>query len=133
VGDARSYPDVPDDSFDVSVSFGVFVYFDSTDECRTALEELARVTKPGGRMMIGRMNSQEQFDARGEEYIRRNYAKYVPRQCKVDSRTFWHEEAERLGLKVIAVKQMGELYDIHAAKDSAMGCLRHCVYFEKPL
>ena len=44
------------------------------------LEELVRVTKPGGRLMVGRMNSKEIFDQLGEETIRRNYAKYVPRQ-----------------------------------------------------
>lgn len=133
VGDARKYEFIPDNSFDVSVSFGVFVYFDSQDECRTALEELVRVTKPGGRIMVGRMNSKEIFDRLGEEHIRKNYAKYVPRQCKVDSGTFWHEEAERLGLQMIAVKQMGEMYDIYAASDSAMGSLRHCVFLQKPM
>ena len=34
VGDARCYSQVPDSSFDVSVSFGVFVYFDSDAEVR---------------------------------------------------------------------------------------------------
>jgi len=133
VGDARSYPDVPDNSFDVSVSFGVFVYFDSLDECRQALEELVRVTKPGGRIMVGRMNSKEVFDAIGEETIKRNYAKYVPRQMKVESNSFWQIEADRLGISLVAVKQMGDLYDIHACGDPAMGRLRHCVYFEKPM
>ena len=30
--------------------------------------------------MVGRMNSKEIFDRLGEEHIRKNYAKYVPRQ-----------------------------------------------------
>eukprot|EP00657_Telonema_sp_P-1_P011341 TRINITY_DN637_c0_g1_i1.p1 TRINITY_DN637_c0_g1~~TRINITY_DN637_c0_g1_i1.p1 ORF type:complete len:266 (-),score=51.52 TRINITY_DN637_c0_g1_i1:233-1030(-) len=133
LGDARSYPDIPDNSFEVSVSFGVFFYFDSQEECIGALEELVRVTKPGGRVLVGRMNSKEKFDEMGEETVRRNYAKYVPRQCKVDSGVFWMEQAERLGITLLAVKQMGELYDIHACGDSAMGRLRHCAYFEIPL
>ena len=41
-----------------------------------------RVTKPGGRVMVGRMNSKEVFDQIGEETIKKNYAKYVPRQVR---------------------------------------------------
>lgn len=132
VGDARQYSDIPDNSFDVSVSFGVFVYFDSDDECRQGLEELVRVTKPGGRLMVGRMNSREIFEDIGEETIRQNYAKYVPRQAKVYSNVFWAEEADRLGLELIAVKRMGEMYNLQMAGDTAMGRLRHCAFFRKP-
>ena len=32
MGDARECKNIPDNSFDISVSFGVFVYFDSLDE-----------------------------------------------------------------------------------------------------
>ena len=40
------------------------------------------MTKPGGRVMVGRMNSKEVFDQIGEETIKKNYAKYVPRQVR---------------------------------------------------
>ena len=49
-------------------------------QVQAGFEELVRVTKPGGRVMVGRMNSKEVFDQIGEESIKRNYAKYVPRQ-----------------------------------------------------
>ena len=52
---------------------------------------------------------------------------------KVESNSFWQIEADRLGISLVAVKQMGDLYDIHACGDPAMGRLRHCVYFEKPM
>lgn len=133
VGDARQYTDIPDDSFDVSVSFGVFFYFDGIEEVQAGFEELVRVTKPGGRLMVGRMNSKEVFDKMGEAAIKKNYAKYVPRQAKVDSSRFWHSEAHRLGVNLIAVKRMDELYDLQMAQDRAMGALRHCAYFEKPI
>lgn len=32
VGDARRYPDVPSNTFDLSLSFGVFFYFDGDDD-----------------------------------------------------------------------------------------------------
>ena len=54
-------------------------------------------------------------------------------QAKVNSATFWQSEAHRLGVNFVAVKGMGELYDLATAGDKAMGRLRHCAYFVKPL
>eukprot|EP00656_Telonema_subtile_P020871 TRINITY_DN2192_c0_g1_i2.p1 TRINITY_DN2192_c0_g1~~TRINITY_DN2192_c0_g1_i2.p1 ORF type:complete len:311 (+),score=57.84 TRINITY_DN2192_c0_g1_i2:127-1059(+) len=132
VGDARKYEHVPSNSYDVALSFGVFFYFDNVDEVRKGLRELARVCKPGGRVMVGRMNSKEVIEQIPPETMKRNYAAYFPRQARVDSRSFWKEEGEKAGLKLDGVKSMGELYDLNTCGDNAMGRLRHCAYFTKP-
>lgn len=131
VGDARDYPQVASNSFDLSISFGVFFYFDSEEEVRKGLRELARVTKPGGRVMVGRMNSKEIIDQIPEKTLKSNYAAYFPRQAKVDSRSFWKVEAQAAGLELLDVKSMSELYDLQKCGDSCMGRLRHCAYFRK--
>ena len=43
MGDARKYEFIPDNSFDVSVSFGVFVYFDSQDEVIAGLAAASNI------------------------------------------------------------------------------------------
>jgi len=89
------------------------------------------VTKPGGRVMVGRMNSKEIIDQIPAEIMKRNYASYFPRQARVDSKTFWKDEAEVAGLEFLGVKAMNELYDLQQCGDACMGRLRHCAYFRK--
>eukprot|EP00658_Telonema_sp_P-2_P079945 TRINITY_DN7869_c0_g1_i1.p1 TRINITY_DN7869_c0_g1~~TRINITY_DN7869_c0_g1_i1.p1 ORF type:complete len:351 (+),score=72.46 TRINITY_DN7869_c0_g1_i1:119-1171(+) len=132
VGDAREYKHVPSDSYDVALSFGVFFYFDGEQDVRQGLKELARVCKPGGRVMVGRMNTKEVIEEIPSHVMKRNYAAYFPRQTRVDSRTFWQKEAAAAGLEFESVKSMDELYDLHRCSDLAMGRLRHCAYFRKP-
>jgi len=50
VGDGRSLP-FPDQSFDVVFSYSVLQHF-SKDDAKASIREAARVTKPGGRVLI---------------------------------------------------------------------------------
>jgi len=50
VGDGRSLP-FPDHSFDVVFSYSVLQHF-SKDDAKASIREAARVTKPGGRVLI---------------------------------------------------------------------------------
>ena len=45
-----------DASFDVVLSFGVYLYFDSHDYARRAFQEMHRVCRPGGTIFIGEVN-----------------------------------------------------------------------------
>jgi len=101
------------------------------DQVRRGLHELARVTKPGGVVFIGRMNTKEIIEEIPLDTMRRNYAAYFPRQARVDSRRFWKNEAKAAGLELMDVKPMEELYDLQRCGDACMGRLRHCAYFRK--
>jgi SAM-dependent methyltransferase len=57
VGDVRALP-FSDDSFDAIYSMGTIEHFDETER---AVEEMARVLKPGGRAIIGVPNRHDPF------------------------------------------------------------------------
>ncbi len=55
VAEASSLP-FADRSFDVVISWSVFFYFDSLEYAEKALDEMRRVTRPGGRIFVGDVN-----------------------------------------------------------------------------
>jgi SAM-dependent methyltransferase len=57
VGDVRALP-FPDASFDAIYSMGTIEHFDETER---AVEEMARVLKPGGRAIVGVPNRHDPF------------------------------------------------------------------------
>ncbi|MHA2036967.1 MAG: class I SAM-dependent methyltransferase [Promethearchaeota archaeon] len=122
--DIRDYSDIPSNSFDISISFGVFIYLESEKDIKIAFNELVRVTKPGGYIMIGRMNSKEKFV---NSLI--NFNTYVKYQCKVDSLTFWNNINK--DVQLIDVKQLSEIYNLEEMNDNIIGPYRHCAYFQK--
>ena len=57
IGDVRALP-FADDSFDAIYSMGTIEHFDETER---AVEEMARVLKPGGRAIVGVPNRHDPF------------------------------------------------------------------------
>jgi ubiquinone/menaquinone biosynthesis C-methylase UbiE len=57
VGDMRSLDGIDDDSFDVVVVNNSFIYLTSKEDMRRAVEELCRVTAPGGHVCFFHANS----------------------------------------------------------------------------
>lgn len=58
VADAARLP-FKDGSFSLVICFGVFLYFNSLEYARKVCEELIRVTRSGGRVLIGEVNDAE--------------------------------------------------------------------------
>lgn len=52
-GDIRNLSALENESFDHSAAFAVLCYLNDRDEARQALDELVRVTKPGGCIFLG--------------------------------------------------------------------------------
>jgi SAM-dependent methyltransferase len=57
VADSKDLNQTPDDSVDHAVSFGVFYYFANLDHAEQALSEMLRITKPGGNVYIGNVDT----------------------------------------------------------------------------
>ena len=126
VRDVRDYSDIPSNKFDISISFGVFIYFDNKQDIITAFNELVRITKPGGYIMIGRVNSRNKLT---EIKNNKTLNNYVKQQYTIDKDVFWNNIHD--GVKLIDVKNLSELYNLHKCNDETIGMYRHCAYFMK--
>lgn len=58
VGNITDLHMLPDHAFDCTLSFGVFPYLDSLDAAARAVQELIRITKPGGCVFIGEISDE---------------------------------------------------------------------------
>lgn len=61
VSEARNIP-FDDNSFDIVISFGVFFYFDSLEYAANVIDEMLRVLKPNGKILIGEINDLDKKD-----------------------------------------------------------------------
>lgn len=59
VGDARSCPALPSNHFDIACSFGTTMYLNSEQEVIMMLDEMRRITAPGGTLFVGEVSSAE--------------------------------------------------------------------------
>ena len=98
VGDVRALP-FGDDSFDAIYSMGTIEHFDETER---AVEEIARVLKPGGRAIVGVPNRHDPFLRPLFATALQAVGLYGYGYEKSYSRRALREMLERAGLEVVA-------------------------------
>jgi SAM-dependent methyltransferase len=98
VGDVRALP-FSDDSFDAIYSMGTIEHFDETER---AVEEMARVLKPGGRAIVGVPNRHDPFLRPLFATALQAIGLYGYGYEKSYSRRALREMLERAGLEVVA-------------------------------
>jgi len=98
VGDVRDLP-FRDDSFDAIYSMGTIEHFDETER---AVEEMARVLKPGGRAIIGVPNRHDPFLRPLLATVLQALGLYAYGYEKSYSRRAFRGMLERAGFSVVA-------------------------------
>jgi SAM-dependent methyltransferase len=98
VGDVRDLP-FPDASFDAIYSMGTIEHFDETER---AVEEMARVLKPGGRAIVGVPNRYDPFLRPVLATVLQALGLYAYGYEKSYSRRALRAMLERAGLTVVA-------------------------------
>jgi len=98
VGDVRALP-FADDSFDAIYSMGTIEHFDETEH---AVEEMARVLKPGGRAIVGVPNRHDPFLRPLFATVLQAVGLYGYGYEKSYSRRALRDMLERAGLEVVA-------------------------------
>jgi SAM-dependent methyltransferase len=98
VADVRSLP-FGDDSFDAIYSMGTIEHFDETER---AVEEMARVLKPGGRAIVGVPNRHDPFGRPMLVAALSRFGLYAYGFEKSYSRRQLREMLQRSGVEVVA-------------------------------
>jgi len=130
VAPATAYPAVADASCDVAVS-SAFRRLATEAECRAALGELARVVRPGGRVLVAHARTRRADSERGgRDGHDRPTCPAGLAGLAVDA-AWWADAARRTGLELVRVVPCAELYDAQWARDQEAGG-RHCAYLRRP-
>jgi len=97
--------------FHATFSFGVFFYLNSLDDAYKAIEEMVRITKPGGQIIIAEVSdaAKKQLDTEMRQsssyYQSKEYSK---RSASTPShlfypKSFFLDSAEKLGIRIHAI------------------------------
>lgn len=72
----------PEAYFDRVLCYGVFIYFKSEEYAKTAIRELVRVTKPGGKILIGEISDPGKLEDYHKEKERLGFSRTENRENK---------------------------------------------------
>lgn len=105
IGDISRMGFFPTAEFDHAVSWSVLFYLESEADALRAVAEMARVTKPGGSVVIADVSDKSKEDMSAKL---RKASKYYQRKGGTPShlylfKSFFREHAEELGLRIDAI------------------------------